>query len=132
MQLEESLYTYLSTDSGISALISTRVYPEVAPQSASAPFLVYQRITTQRIHTMSADQGFVMATMQFTVWDNTITSARSVSEAVRAALQNHSGLTGGVGGVTINATLMENEINLYDEKTKSFGVAQEYNIFYYE
>lgn len=128
MQLEEALYNYLSTYSGLS----TRIFPEILPQGITKPAIVYQRVSTNRIHTMRVDGSLVATMFQFTVWDVTMSGAKTVATYLRNALQNKTGLIGGVSGVTINAVLIENEFNTFDSETLEFGVVLEFEIFYYE
>jgi len=40
--LEEAIYDRLAGDSAITALVSTRIYRQAAPQDAVLPYLIYQ------------------------------------------------------------------------------------------
>lgn len=39
--LDESIYDWLAADSTITALVSTRIYRQAAPQDATLPYIVY-------------------------------------------------------------------------------------------
>jgi predicted PurR-regulated permease PerM len=132
MFIEEALHTYLKVYSGLSALISTRVYPLTVPQSGTLPALAYQSISTERVHAFQQDTGFASKVMQISSWGATLSSAKAVAAQARAALQNFSGTMGGIGGVTVNAVLIESEMDDYDEASKSYVVHQEYEIWYQE
>lgn len=52
MNVKEAIYSILTQDAGVSALVGTKVYPSVAPSSALEPFIVYSVISNAPIHTM--------------------------------------------------------------------------------
>lgn len=46
MSAESQLYTLLTGTAAVTALVSTRIYPDEAPPGVTMPFVVYQRIST--------------------------------------------------------------------------------------
>jgi len=44
--LDESLHSYLTTYSGLTALVSTKVYPFKMPEGVTLPCVTFQRIDT--------------------------------------------------------------------------------------
>lgn len=85
--IEPALFTRLSTFAGLTALVSTRVYPGVAPQNAALPFVTYRRVSAVRPWGMGSDAGIVMARVQLDTFALSYAAARSVAEQVRGALQ---------------------------------------------
>jgi uncharacterized membrane protein YdfJ with MMPL/SSD domain len=84
------------------------------------------------VHAFQQDTGMTSKMMQISSWGASLSSAKAVAAQVRAALQNFSGTMGGIGGVTVNAVLIESEMDDYDEASKSYVVHQEYEIWYQE
>ena len=41
MKVGLAIYSILSSDSDISDLVSTRIFPNVAPQTTAFPFIIY-------------------------------------------------------------------------------------------
>jgi len=95
--LDESIYSYLANYSGLTALVSTRIYAFQIPQGATLPCVTFQRIDTPRTLTHdSSGIGNELANprFQFDVWATTYASAKAINEQIRAALNGKTGLIG--------------------------------------
>lgn len=125
MTIEADLYTRLSGFAGLTALVSTRIYPLVIPQDGALPAVAYQRISAIRTSSMGEDDGIVRARFQVTVWDTTFDSIRAVAEQIRQALQRYT--TSG-----IQAIYFLNETDLYDPETLEYGSALDFEVCYEE
>lgn len=88
MSIESSLFTALSTNVGLSALIGARLYPDVIPQGATLPCVVYQRISTPRFQVLGSTQAVAVSRprIQFSCWAGTAAGALAVCAALRTAL----------------------------------------------
>jgi hypothetical protein len=115
MNIEEAIYSKLTGDAGVSALVSTRVYPNVVPQDIAMPAVAYQRISTVRDMAHDGPLGIAHARFQFTISASSYSSARNVANAIRAAVDGVSGTWGGEGGVVIEASWVENEVDGYNQ-----------------
>ena len=128
MTLEEALYAYLSIEPGLAALISDRIYPVALPQTPTLPAVTYMRVSAPTLQDFS---GTIkrLARMQFDAWSTSYDEAHQVNDALIAALDNYSGLMGGVGGVQCDVTLMTDQ-DLSDPETAWKRVLSEYEIWY--
>lgn len=99
MTIESALYSYLSNKASITALVSTRIYPEVGPNDAGYPFITYITVTGDQQHDMSGASGLTNVRMQIDAWADIIADRVSVSEALRNALD---GFTGNMGTENLN------------------------------
>lgn len=123
---EESLVARLEAVSGVTDLVSTRIYPDKLPQSATLPAITYQRISTIRETAMGNDTGIARARFQVTSFAATYAALKGVTEAVRAALQRFRGAS---GGVTVDDCFLENELDLYsgdEDEAGVYAVAQDF------
>jgi len=108
--LAEGLWSLITTDATVAALISTRLYPLLLPQGDTAggagkfPAVIYQEISSNRDHSMDGPVGLVESLYQFTCWAKTRKEAREVADAIRLTLDNHKGAT---GDVTIQRIFIE-------------------------
>ena len=130
--LEEGLISYLSSYATLTALISTRVYLMRIPQDATLPCLVVQRISTPRMLTMDssgATGDLAYPRFQFDAWADLVATAKPITDAVRAAL---NGKTGTMGGVTIRAALVDEEVPEFDPGTKLYRSRSDYIIWQQE
>lgn len=122
--LEEAIVSYLSGYSGLTSLVSTRVYPMRAPQSVTVPYVLVQRISTPRMLTqdMSGATGTLAhPRIQIEGWAETYLAAKAITDQVRAAMNGKTGSIGsGAHALTIGAALIDDEqpefepeVNLY-------------------
>lgn len=104
MSIYAALYARLGAVSGVTDLVSTRIYPLVAPQNASLPLVVVNRIGEIHEHHTTAAAGIARASMQIDCWAATLDAAVAVGDAVRAALDGWSGTSASivVRSVTLN------------------------------
>ena len=127
--IDEGLIAYLKTVSGTTDLVSTRIYGVYIPQAATLPCIVSQRVSTPRIVTMDtsgATGDLISPRFQVDAWAETQSSSKAITEAIRAALNGHTGAT---GGVTIRASLANEEAPSYDPETKLYRTRSEYIIW---
>jgi hypothetical protein len=87
MSLEAKIYALLSADAGVLALVSTRVYPVVAPQGTTLPYVVYQRISSGREYALDGYCGLENSRMQVDVYADTEKEAWAVADAVTTAMR---------------------------------------------
>ena len=125
MPIESALYSRLTAVSGVTALVSTRIYPNVIPQNAAMPVIAYQVISTDRNYRHAGQSNNAMPRIQITVEAASYSSAVAVCAAVRAAL---SGYKGTVGTVVIGGIFLETEYDGYNLDTDTTVRRQDYTI----
>jgi len=100
MSVEAALYKILSTDNAVTALVGTsspRIYPLGIPAGKGVPAVVYQEIAGVRPTSCGGTMGYCDALFQLAFWDDEIDGARTLSDAVRNALDDYSGTPAGSG-----------------------------------
>lgn len=95
------LLTLLTTT---AAKVDDRIYPGFAPQQATRPLLVYQRISDVPQGTMEPATLVWQAVVQFDVYAETRAKAEEIADAVIADLNNHVDTVGDtrIDGITID------------------------------
>lgn len=128
MGVESTLYTRLSGFTGLTNLVGTRIYPNIAPQGAQKPYIVFRRVTTQRHSAFGQDTGDVRGRFQFDIFaDKTdYTGAKNVSEQVRLALQRWSTTT----GTTIQTIFFVDEVDLFEVDPELQHLALDFEVHY--
>ena len=129
MTLEAELRTYTLAGAAVAALVGTRMHARMLPQAPTLPAIVYQRISTRRLHDMAGPDGLPQARMQVTCWGGTPAVAYSVASVVRERLD---GFKGTWGTLTIGSCLMVGERDLDDPDASRSGVALDFMIQYEE
>src|SRR4030067_1656130 len=114
MPIESALYSRLTAVSGVTALVSTRIYPNAIPQNISLPAIAYQIISTDRNYRHAGQSNMALPRIQITVEAASYSSAVAVCAAIRAAL---SGYKGTVGTVVIGGIFLETEYEGYNMDT---------------
>lgn len=127
----DALYTILAAATDLTALVSTRIYPDKAPQHATAPYVVFQRVSGTHLESHQGSSGLAMPRFQFDAWAPQRSAAENVGKQIRLALQGYSNLSP-VSGTIIQAILAEGHGGGYDDKTELFRHRQDYFIHHGE
>ncbi len=89
-------------------------YALYAPQTARAPFRVFQRIGADRDFTLQGPSGLVDVRMQIDTYAPTYIEARTLAGKARQTL---NGFRGAVSGVQILACRLDSDIDMLEEDT---------------
>ena len=89
MSIETALYATLSAASGVTALVSTRIYPNLVPEDTANPCIEYSLISGTKLHTLAGSNDMRRAVIQISCHADTYASAKAVADAVIAALQGN-------------------------------------------
>jgi hypothetical protein len=90
-------------DATLVALIGARCYRSGAPEGADFPYVVINRISTDRPFVQSGSSGLVKVREQIDCYAETYPVVQSVADAVRGALDGWQEGTLGSGGNTCTA-----------------------------
>lgn len=108
---EAFLYQRLTSQTAVSSLIGSRVYPLIAPQGAPLPLVVYQRVSVDRPQSLTGNVGNPVVTLQLTSYGTSYTNVKAIARAVRLTVD---GWTGTTAGVTIQRTTLVTEADGVD------------------
>lgn len=103
---EAFLYARLTSQTSVSSLIGSRVFPVIAPTGTQLPLVIYSRTNVERPQSLSGNVGNPVVTLQLTTYGTSYTSVKSIARAVRLAVD---GWTGTTAGVTIQRTTLAGE-----------------------
>jgi hypothetical protein len=121
----DELYSYLLAQPALVVKIETKIFPDVAPQKVTAPYMVSKLNTVTRNHAMQQDSKLSEFTFQYSITAKTRKESKEISEIVRGLLQNYV-------GTNIKSVLLDNEFDTYDEATTMYISVLEFRIFYLE
>lgn len=85
MSFHTELFTHLTTDAGLSAIIGTRLYPGYAPPDPVLPFCVYYEFATPREHTFNG-VAVHKPRIQYSIYGEHYDDCLGVADALRTAL----------------------------------------------
>lgn len=134
MKIQDALHYKLANTSGVTDLVSSRIYQVEAPQEVVHPFIVFTQVGGfMPAHTSYADDHPRAARVQVSAWSKSLDEAQDIAEAVIDAIQDFIGTMGGAGGVTVQRIFRVTEPMEYRDPTSGwFSVATDYLIWYEE
>jgi len=123
MSYQSDTYTALTGSSAITALVSSRIYADVADGSASTPYLVYQFISAGGETTHDGERDTEFPLIQLTAWATSKASAIAIADAVRNLLEGNT-----IAGDSASSFQHSNRFGTYEDDTKLFGEILEYRM----
>lgn len=114
-----AIYNILSNDADVSALVGARIFPNVAKNSTSFPFIIYDvknegpQDTKDGVSTLDVDNVMV------SVYSKTYAEASDLALKIRTALDR---VKGTFGGVEIQSIQYDGYNDLFDDNTSDEGV----------
>ena len=121
----KAIYTILTDDSDVSAIVGTRVYPQVAAQGAAFPFIVYVLQDTSPSDTKSGVSTLDEVRYDIVVASETYAEASDLTNKIRTALDRY---TGTVAGVVIDSIQFQDIDADNDPGTETYLTSSEYII----
>lgn len=112
MTIETSIYTALSS------LAAGKVYPLVAPEKVTAPFIVYSRLASIPENTLDGGSTIDLIRIQVDTYANTYSAAKSLAESVRSAME----------GALVKGTLQTDQ-DLFEPDLKFYRISQDYYVW---
>jgi hypothetical protein len=117
--LENKIYKHLSTVSGVSTYIGTRIYPMILPQNPTTPAITYQRIDTRRFYALNGDNGTgEIPRIQMDIWSTSYEQGRNIATAIKAAMDS----------ATAFLTSDYNQTDLYEPDVQLYRIQCDYVI----
>jgi len=107
MKAGKAIYGILSTNAGVKAICSTRIFPDVAAQGSPFPFVVYNITRLAPSDTKSGVSTLDEERYDINCVSGLYSEAIALSDAVRGALDRYSGVVNGVNVQSIQFTDFE-------------------------
>lgn len=119
MSINSDLYNTLNTTAGVRSLVGissspqqSRIYPGVAPESATLPYIDYETLSRFPISTIKGVSDVQEYTVRIGCNATTHTGANALADAVFAALEGDG--------------YQDNRYDFYDESTKIHSTTLEW------
>lgn len=122
---EAAIYSRLTNNAPVSALVSTRVYPRKIPQSPTYPLISYAVQGIEQPTAMGSDPEMVTKTVQVDCYAATYSGAKDLSDKVRQALQRWRGTA---AGVTIQGSFLVSEFDFFEDEIEVYRVTMDFDI----
>lgn len=106
---EQTLADQLQSDPEMALLVGGRIYPVIAPASASLPFITWRRQSVQREMTLSGPSRMPTATLAIDVFAESYQAVRELADRARAVLDGFHGDVGNYMTVRIVSLVNESD-----------------------
>jgi hypothetical protein len=106
MNVGQIIYGILSATTGVTSLVSTRIYPDMAPQNATFPYIVFQKLSTTPTDTKEGVSPLDKMLVQIDCYSNNYDTAHSIAAAIRVALDRY---TGTINGHKVDKIIFSND-----------------------
>ncbi len=113
MPIEDMIYTRLSATTGLTDLVSTRIYPLVRPQDSVNPAIVYWRVSNPILFSFSTDDEISQPRFQIDCYATTFSGVRAVARQVKKSIDRWGTST---GIPQIIRSDVVNEFDTYDDE----------------
>jgi len=131
---ERRIITALLNSTAITGYVGTRIYPALAPDSATLPYLTYQRISTTPVNDSTGTTTTQACRLQLDCWAATYGGVKAISKATQTFLNGYSS-TAGTTSPAISMTHMQSAIDLPEpvidgQDVLIHRVSQDYEIWF--
>ena len=118
MNAGKAVYGILSANSGVTDIVGTRIFPEIAEQEAVTPFVIYQLQSVAPEDTHDGPSKLDEVRFEFLCYADSYNAAADLGVAVRAALDRVSGTYNGVNVESVQFNDVDVDIE-YDPRRYS-------------
>lgn len=119
MSVEESIVAALKASPSLAVV---KAYPEAAPASPVAPYIIYTQFAGARVNSFQGDSGLTNPRFQFDVYAKTKAESISLRNAIRVAL---------VAAPELGAVFLDDGSG-YEPDTKLHRHRQDFSFWYQE
>lgn len=123
--IEALVFTALTSAAPVTALVATRVFPDLMPQETALPALVVTVISDVPESSLDGAQADSLANarVQVDAYSRTRAQAREVAEAVKNAMDLKTARSGGFDCWPASSR------NLFDDRTQHYRITMDFNVW---
>lgn len=131
---EAVLRSALVASTAVTSLVSARIYPVLAPATASLPFVTWRRVAIRRQQTLGAPMGMPVTSVEYSIFGSTYEQAREVADVMRVVLDGYGGTA---NNTEVKQTSLEQESDDFvtlggAELPPAYQITQQYDVFWQE
>ena len=120
MEIGKSIYNILANTANVSALVGTRIFPNVAPQTTAFPFIIYDVTGVEPTNTKDGVSTLDTNDVMISVYSNTYSEASSLAQLVRIAMDRLP--TNTYAGEDIQSSEFQGYNDIFDNTSGNAGI----------
>jgi hypothetical protein len=121
MSYQGDITAAIEANATLSGLIGNRVFADVAPSSATVPYVVFQTISGRGETTHDGVRNLGHPLIQFSAWAATKVQATAIADAINTLLDGNI-----IAGDSEATFQYSNDYGTHDAETNLFGEIKEY------
>lgn len=122
--IRDAIYSILSADVTVAALVGTKIYPMRTPQQIEAPFMIYET-TTNPTKIKNSASPLDEIELNIVIFSTTSDNGAAIDKAVRSALDRYSGTA---ASQTIQEIYFQDSRDLYRDEANMYEFDSRYKI----
>jgi|TARA_R110000823_G_scaffold242437_2_gene366886 hypothetical protein len=120
MEIGKAIYNILSTTGNVSALVGTRIFPNVAPQTTALPFIIYDVNGVQPNDTKDGVSTLDTNDVMISCYSETYSQASDLAKKIRIAMDRIA--EGSYGGEQIQSSQFQSYNDIFDDTSGDAGI----------
>ena len=120
MEIGKAIYNILSTNSDVSTLVGTRIFPNVAPQTTTFPFIIYDFNGVQPNDTKDGASTLDTNDVMISCYSETYSQASDLAQKIRVAMDRIN--EGTYGGEQIQSSQFQSYNDIFDDTSGDAGI----------
>lgn len=128
--IDTAVYSLLTGNANISALVDDRIYPEIAPQDNVTPFVCFSSDGGNTDYTYDGYQSLEIDEITIDCWADTLTEAKTLADTVRTELKNIVMTT--YGSILVYKITVGKPFSIFEPDAKKYRTAFDLTISYKE
>ncbi len=117
MTISVALFTYLSGDSNITSVVSSRIYPLISPQNPTAPYVTYDEGNDNRQRSFDGQNVLTEAFFDVDAWAETYAAAKALQKKLITSLKSFEGT---ISTIPIFMTTASSGPDVYEDQVKLY------------
>lgn len=123
--IDEGLFSVLTADASVSALVGARVYALGLPQNPQYPCISYSVDEQEESSGYDGQGDFGAVDIQLDSWADDYQTAKDLAAAVKARLKNYQGE---LGGVRVFRLILSGSVIVKEEAIDKYRASQVFNL----
>ncbi len=118
------IYSLLSNDTDVAALVGTKIYPYMGIEDIAYPYIVYDNMGVEPTQCKDAPSSLDTVSVQIELYSETLSEIEDLGNKVRTALDRVSGTT---ETVVVQSISFRDEDGGYADEDRVYVKIQSYN-----
>jgi len=120
MEIGKALYSILFNDVDVKTLVSTRIFPNVAPQTTTFPFIIYDVTGIQPNDTKDGASTLDTNDVMISCYSETYSQASDLAKKIRIAMDRIN--EGTYSGEQIQSSQFQSYNDIFDDTSGDAGI----------